>query len=353
MNLGLRELASFLAEHNNDQSLVLATVTATEGSSYRKPGAMMLIRKNNQFAGLISGGCLEGDLVEHAATVFKDGQPRSVCYDLSADDQAIWGLGLGCGGIVHLLLLRLDRDRNFGFLPGLFEALDRRSRCVLALAHQSSPEIPAGAFALATDAGEVTGDPLLYPSLEGRLGNWDSPFRYQYTGPSPAAGEESILLIRVEPSPRVLVCGAGPDAVPVARQVDALGWECVVVDHRGAYAKPGRFPASTQVVQLLPGQLYEEVDLKAVDAAIVMSHNLDYDATYLEQLATLDLAYLGLLGPRARRDQLQEQLAIEELSIHGPAGFDIGAELPESIALAVMAEIHAVLSKDVRDAGRN
>ncbi len=151
-------------------------------------------------------------------------------------------------------------------------------------------------------------------------------------------------MIRIDPSPRVLVCGAGPDAVPVARQVDALGWQSIVVDHRGAYAKSERFPASTNVLQLQPKQLYEQVSLDEVDAAIVMSHNLEHDASYLQQLAGLGLSYLGLLGPSARREQLQEQLGIEDQLIHGPAGFDIGAELPESIALSVMAEIHAALN---------
>jgi xanthine/CO dehydrogenase XdhC/CoxF family maturation factor len=349
MNLGLRELAAFLATHKNDQSLVLATVTTTEGSSYRKPGAMMLISENNEFAGLISGGCLEGDLVEHAAAVFDDGKPRTVSYDLSTDEQAIWGLGLGCGGTVHLLLQRLDQEHGFGFLPSLFAALDRRSRCVLALACQASPGIPAGSYALVSEAGEMTGDPLLFSSLEGRLEDWGSPHRFQYTGSARAGTDEAILLIRIEPSPRVLVCGAGPDAVPVAHQVDALGWECVVVDHRTAYAKPERFPASAQVVELQPALMHKKIDLEAIDAAIVMSHNLEHDATYLEQLSGLNLAYLGLLGPRARREQLQRQLAIENQRIHGPAGFDIGAELPEAIALAVMAEIHAVLNNGVRD----
>ena len=195
----------------------------------------------------------------------------------------------------------------------------------------------------------MTGDPLLYPSLEGRLENWGSPHRFQYTGPAGAGTDEAILLIRIEPSPRVLVCGAGPDAIPVARQVDALGWECVVVDYRAAYAKPERFPASAKVVELQPAQLHEKIDLEAVDAAIVMSHNVEHDATYLEQLSGLNLAYLGLLGPRARREQLQKQLAIENQKSRGPAGFDIGAELPEAIALAVMAEIHAVLNNAVHD----
>ena len=340
MNLGLRELAEFLAEHNNDQSLVLATVTSTVGSTYRKPGAMMLVRENHQFAGLISGGCLEGDLVEHATAVFADGRSRQVVYDLSSDEDTILGLGLGCGGVVNLLLQRLEQEDGFGYLPLLFESLERHSRCVLALVSRDFDGIPAGANALLTDAGDTSGDPRLHPCLEQGLDNWSNSARYQYTGP-----EDAVLLVRIDPSPRVLVCGAGPDAVPVARQVDALGWESIVVDHRGAYAKSGRFPASSNVLQLRPKKLHEQVNIDELDAAIVMSHNLKHDASYLGQLAGRGLSYLGLLGPSARREQLQEELGIEDQLIHGPAGFDIGAELPESIALSVMAEIHAVLSK--------
>jgi len=338
MNLGLRELADFLAEHNNDQALVLATVTATQGSSYRKPGAMMLVRENHEFAGLISGGCLEGDLVEHASAVFADGQPRNVTYDLSSDDDAILGLGLGCGGVVHLLLQRLERHDGFGFLPALFESMERRSACVLALVRQPGEEWPLGSWALVNSEGHLSGSLRLGQDMAAQLDHWETPGRYRYGG---AADE--VLLVRIDPSPRVLICGAGPDAVPVAQQVDALGWECLVVDHRPAYARPGRFPASAQVMNIQPAQLQQSTDLNEINAAIVMSHNLQHDATYLGQLADRGISYLGLLGPRARREQLQQDLGIEDSFIQGPAGFDIGAELPESIALSIMAEIHQVL----------
>ena len=344
MHLGLRELASFLDQHGDDRALVLATVIATEGSSYRKPGAMMLIRENAEFAGLISGGCLEGDLVEHAAAVFHDGQPRRVTYDLSSEEEAIWSLGLGCGGVVHLLLQRLDRADGFGFLPWLFESLNRRSACVLALVRESGDEFPAGTMALVNDAGDFFGDERLAACLEGQPESWNSSQRCKHVSLPGGGLEEAVLMVRIAPSPRILVCGAGPDAVPVARQIDSLGWECVLVDHRAAYARADRFPGSARIVQLRPEQLQHKVDLSSIDAAIVMSHNLEHDATYLEQLAHRKLNYLGLLGPKARREELQEQLGIEDGLIHGPAGLDIGGELPESIALSIMAEIHLVLN---------
>jgi xanthine/CO dehydrogenase XdhC/CoxF family maturation factor len=344
MHLGLRELSAFLEQHRDDNALVLAIVIATEGSTYRKPGAMMLIRENAEFAGLISGGCLEGDLVEHAAAVFNDGQPRRVTYDLSSEEQAIWSLGLGCGGVVHLLLQRLDQADGFGFLPWLFGSLERRCTCVLAIAGESMGHLAAGALALVNAEGDYFGNERLAGCLDGQVERWNGKKRYQFTNMPGDDPPETVLLVRIAPSPRILVCGAGPDAVPVARQVDALGWECVLVDHRAAYARPDRFPASARILQIRPMQLEEQVDLASIDAAIVMSHNLEHDASYLGQLADRKLAYLGLLGPKARREEMQEQLGIEEGLVHGPAGLDIGAELPESIALSIMAEIHMVLN---------
>ena len=225
MNLGLRELADFLAKHNNDESLVLATVTAVEGSSYRKPGAMMLIARNHEFAGLISGGCLESDLLEHALEVFKDGQVKTVTYDLSTDDEAIWGLGLGCGGTIHLLLQRVDKENDYAFLERLFASIEQRIGCVLAIAFQETEGFPSGTWAMRSDRGEISGNTDLAEQLKPQMEIWESPGRYHNAGL-----EEHALLVRVAPAPQVLICGAGPDAIPLARQIDALGWECVVVD---------------------------------------------------------------------------------------------------------------------------
>ena len=116
MHLGVPALLDFYRRHREEESLVLATITATEGSTYRKPGAMMLISPQGDFEGMISGGCLEGDLLHHAANVFSSGETASVTYDMHADDDLVWSLGLGCDGVIHLMLQRLDRDDHFGFL---------------------------------------------------------------------------------------------------------------------------------------------------------------------------------------------------------------------------------------------
>jgi xanthine/CO dehydrogenase XdhC/CoxF family maturation factor len=156
---------------------------------------------------------------------------------------------------------------------------------------------------------------------------------------------DETILVNIPPQTRVLVCGAGPDAVPVVRALSALDWDVLVVDHRPAYARADRFPDKCRVIQARPEQLAELVDLDEIDAAVVMSHHLENDGTYLAQLAKKDLDYLGCLGPRARRDRLREMADCPGQQVFGPVGLDIGAELPEAIALSLVAEIHAVLNR--------
>lgn len=116
MHLGISTLLDFYRAHRADDALILATVIATKGSTYRKPGAMMLIARDGSFRGLISGGCIESDLAEHAKQVFSDGKTRKISYDLSATEDLVWGLGIGCDGVIELMLQRLQASNNFGLL---------------------------------------------------------------------------------------------------------------------------------------------------------------------------------------------------------------------------------------------
>jgi xanthine/CO dehydrogenase XdhC/CoxF family maturation factor len=131
----------------------------------------------------------------------------------------------------------------------------------------------------------------------------------------------------------------------VVRALCALDWDVLVVDHRPAYARADRFPGKCRVIQARPEQLAELVNLDEIDAAVVMSHHLENDSIYLAQLAKKDIDYLGCLGPRARRDRLRKMADCLGQQVFGPVGLDIGAELPEAIALSLVAEIHAVLNR--------
>jgi xanthine dehydrogenase accessory factor len=344
MHLGLKTLEAFLAANRDAESLVLATVVATEGSTYRKPGALMLVNQNGEHAGLISGGCLEGDLVARARAVFETGEALGVRYDLKDDDELVLGLGLGCGGAVHLLLVRLEGADGFPPLDALFRALATGHSCRLGLVLESSGEAPpVGSLALQSTDGHASPT----DALSGFLADTELEEDHQRTRVvrmEMSAGWAEVLCTDIQPTPRVLVCGAGPDAMPLIAQVLALGWDCTVVDHRPASVAETRLPIGAVGMCARPDRLSEKLDLATVDAAVVMTHHVEHDATYLKQLATSPPAYIGLLGPRARRDQLLESAGVIGLPVRGPVGLDIGAELPEAIALAVMAEIHAVLN---------
>ena len=343
MHLGIPALLEFYRNHREQDSLVLATITGTEGSTYRKPGAMMLIEPGGGFEGMISGGCLEGDLMQHAEAVFQSGEPAFVTYDMHAGEDLVWSLGLGCDGIIHLLLQRLDRVNGFGFLQHLEEAHAAGANALLALVTGEGGGYVPGACGLLDSTGRESGEPALNAVLQAHSKPWPD-WRFLDLAAGQSALDGRVMLVNARRQTRALICGAGPDAVPLARQLTQLNWQVQVMDHRPDYARSSRFPEACQVVLARPEQLDQHLDAAGIDAAIIMSHHLENDARYLERLAPARIPYIGLLGPRARRARLSEMAGVDLSRAHGPAGLEIGAELPEAIALSVAAEMHAVLN---------
>jgi xanthine dehydrogenase accessory factor len=345
LHLGTKSLLKFFDQHRNDESLVLVTITSTVGSTYRKPGAMMLISRDNAYEGMISGGCLEPDLLHHAQEVFETGKPKTVTYDMHADDELVWSLGLGCDGIIHLFLQRLDRKDGFSLLDFIQNSLQKQQAVLLGLVIKSEgPGLAIGCSAAISVGGQTYGsDALMEVCAEQSKSEWP-----QWRQRLIAQENEVVMVVNILPPPRILLCGAGPDALPVVQQVCQLGWECVIVDHRQSFVRQDRFPAGCEVVLSRPEKLQENVQLSNIDAAVIMSHHLDNDAAYLRQLSepgsAARLRYLGVLGPTSRRDRLREMADCQDDLIYGPVGLDIGAELPESIALAIVSEIHATLN---------
>jgi xanthine dehydrogenase accessory factor len=150
------------------------------------------------------------------------------------------------------------------------------------------------------------------------------------------------------PPPKLLICGAGPDAPPVVSAARALGWRVTVVDHRPAYADARRFPGA-EVLCADAESLHRSVEISSYHAAVVMSHHLNSDAAYLRALATAKTrGYVGLLGPRARRRRLMQEIGnaadFLQARLHSPVGLNLGALTPEAIALAIVSEIHGWLA---------
>ena len=324
------------------EPLVLATVVQTLGSTYRKAGAQMLIAGDGRVAGLLSGGCLEADLMERALRVLQTGEPATVHYDTRSSDDVIWGIGLGCEGAMTIVLSRLERANDyqpFNFASrSRFDQIDAR----FALVTQSSnPKFPLG-------AAFWTQNKHLAPSVVATAMETPTP---RGAGPSSevvVADDATFLVVPIELPPRLLLLGAGPDAAPLVEIAGLMNWQVTVFDHRPAYAVADRFPRARRVALKAAAELPQELQGGQYDAAVVMSHHLLSDQAYLAALADSSIPYVGLLGPGPRRIRLLHEIGDKAARLsgrlYGPIGLDIAARSPETIALAIVAEIQAVMA---------
>ena len=331
-------------------SLVLASVYETQGSTYSKAGAQMLINGDGDFQGMLSGGCLEGDLAERARAVLQSGEPQAVTYDLGLNDDELWGLGVGCDGLMRIFLQPLTARNQYQPFAAIAEALRGDNAQAAALVIESGIEDLAPGSSMVTVDGDVrftdmpepvaseTRSPVGVTLLEG-----ESAVKAIKVG----AASARCLFVALVPPPAILVLGAGLDAGPVLRFASELGWRVTVQDHRPAYIESGNFEAAEQVLCVPVDELSTTLDLGRYSAAIVMSHHLVSDRSYLGQLAKTDMSYIGLLGPVDRRRRLLDdlgELAVRlEGRLHGPAGLPLGGRGPAPIALSIIAEMHQVL----------
>lgn len=335
----LTELCYFFANTRwRGESYVLATIVRTEGSTYRKAGARILIAQSGIASGLLSGGCLEADLRERAGRVLATGRPELAIFDSRTEEDTLWGTGLGCEGATHIWLQPVTAATDFAPLPYLARCF--REPCAGSVATVIGGEALPGELGLQGCSGVVYGDPLVALLSECRSSGAElQTLRYR-------GRALQVFVGPVVVPPALLLCGAGPDAIPVARIADLQGWRVTVYDHRPAYAVASSFPESATVILGRPEELRLRLQPAKVDAVVIMSHHLASDIEYLRQLATEDPpAYIGLLGPTARRKRIFDELGSLATRVvdrvHAPVGLDIGATTPAGIALAVVAEIHA------------
>lgn len=331
--------------------LVLASVFETAGSTYSKAGAHMLITGDGKFQGMLSGGCLEGDLAERAKLVLESGLPQSVTYDLGSNDEELWGLGVGCDGLMKIFLQPLNTESAYEPFATMARAFRGESEQVAATVIDSEIDgLPAGAT-IVTVGGELAFNNierefekqigvLIHATLLARK----SASRDITT----TAGKATLLFSLLQPPPNVLVLGAGLDAEPVVRFAQELGWRVTVQDHRPAYIDSGNF-AGVELHCVPVAEVAATIDFDRYAAAIVMSHHLASDRQYLSQLANSRIPYIGLLGPIDRRRRLMDDLSALSVSLedrlHGPAGINIGGRGPASIALSIVAGMHQHLAE--------
>ncbi len=336
----------FSDKASTGEPLALVTVFETGGSTYSKAGGQMVIDSYGNFCGMLSGGCLEGDLVERSRAVIESGEAQIASYDLGADDE-LWGLGVGCDGNLRVLLQPLTVDNAYQPFAAIAEVLGGGAPAVMATVIESESIRPGasvlirGERAEGFSIGEETARLLACDAASVA-----SPELRQIGLPD---GDCRVLYTPLVPAPALLVLGAGLDSEPVARFAAELGWRCCVVDHRPAYVDTRKYPAHTQSLCCDADELHSHVDLDAYDMAIVMSHHLVSDRSYLGQLAQSAVGYVGLLGPPGRRDRLLAELgdmsdALRD-RLRGPAGIVLGGRGPGPIALEIVAEMQLFLAK--------
>jgi xanthine/CO dehydrogenase XdhC/CoxF family maturation factor len=338
-------LPLFITERDAQRAVVLATVVRTAGSTYRKAGAQMVIAQSGEYSGLLSGGCLEGDLREHTREVLQTHEAKIVQYDMRSADDQLFGLGAGCEGAMDILLQSVSSRNNWEPLATLNQHWRNNQATRLALVFASNRnDLPVGSVLFA-DNSAITPHGRQRATPEGTqqlLGD------QQIANTLCSLEELQLFILECSPPPQVLILGAGPDAQPLATLAKFLGWNVTVYDHRPAYATSVRFPHAARVIAARPEQLQQQLPLDAYHAVVIMSHHLDSDQCYLQEIAQSHIPYVGLLGPAARRERLFANLGpdYEKLRkrLHAPVGLQIGAATPEAIALSIISEIHSVLA---------
>ena len=354
----MKELHSIIKGYekfkSQNQKIALATVVKVDGSAYRRPGARMLVTEDGELTGAISGGCLEGDALRKAQAVIFQKKSMLVTYDTTDEDDQKFGIGLGCNGIIQVLIEPIDSDDAGNPIELLKIALENRIPGVLitvfSLKHSRAEQVGTKVLWKEKQAfgNPESLDSSLWESIQSELSDLD------YTTSSiksyPELDEISVFYESIKPVIRVLLFGAGNDTIPVAEIADLLGWELVLIDGRKTHVSDERFPKAFKIVIAPADEAVVHLDADSNTVALLMTHNFEYEVVILEYLLPLQLPYIGILGPRKKGLKLLERLElkgiqVQQSNIYSPMGLDIGAEGSEEIALSAFAEIKAVLSK--------
>ncbi|MBF7074228.1 XdhC family protein [Glaciecola sp. MH2013] len=326
----IQQLLNTWFEKRDELQWVLATIIEIDGSSYRKPGAMMMINDLGKYHGLLSGGCLESDIMRQARQCWSSQQAKIIQYDMREEEDIAWQMGIGCGGLVRILLQAVNQENNYLELAKLRELVNANKVCEY---HQSLASVEAR-----NEVKELS-------QLSGELNEGRSTSAKQVH----TKLTTETFIHRISPLTRIAIIGGGVDAIPVASIALSLGWRVMVVDHRSAYARISDFPPGVHIVKKELTVRDEHPWIHDIDAAVVMTHNVKLDAEALLLLQTSSAKYIGLLGPTHRTDRVLKHADINreqiKITFANPIGLQLGGELPESIALSIVAEIHAYLEK--------
>jgi xanthine dehydrogenase accessory factor len=331
----------------SQRKVALATVVQVRGSSYRSPGARMLITDDGKWVGSISGGCLEGDALRKARQVMTERKPLTVTYDTSEDSNQNLGIGLGCNGVIDVLIEPVDEKDNRNPIE-LFRTL----------VSSKEPVALATVF-----SGAHAGEKLLINTDKDLLVSFSNTklnelvltdvarvFETRRSEAKKYNFEDSCLEVFIEliqPAISVMIFGGGFDARPVSQLAKSLGWEVTVTDECVAHIAPLFFPTADKLSLCQREYIDRDFNITPFTACVLMSHNYEYDRDVLKKLLRSPSPYIGVLGPRKRFDKMAAEFEAQGITltgddlhrIHSPIGLDIGAEAPDEIALSIISEI--------------
>ncbi len=309
----------------------IATVVRISGSAYRRPGAKLFVEENGTTRGGVSGGCLEADVRAVALEILRGAPAKLLHYDTGSDEETVWGLGLGCEGAIDLWVQRADAR-----LCAEMGALVASGVPYAIVTLLSSGR--AALFARGTLLGSLGA-----ASLDRALADRAAQLLEQAESRLVEIGPETAFIDVLRPPPRLAIFGAGDDAQPLAQLAAQAGFSVTVIDHRPAYLTAERFPPPAQLVLRRASDGVLGLSLGRRHFAVVQTHALIHDRDWLKALLPLSIAYLGLLGPRARKEEVLRQLGVDDVDkLYAPVGIDLGADGPEQVAISIVAEMLAV-----------
>jgi xanthine dehydrogenase accessory factor len=330
----------------------LATVVKVRGSSYRSPGARMLITENGTWVGSISGGCLEGDALRKARKVMADNQPVTVTYDTREESNQNLGIGLGCNGVIDVLLEPLNETDKQNPIVLFQQIIDLNEPVVMATIFAGEG---CGEKLLTTGQKEIVrtfSDPLMASVIENDLFNLFETKKSQAKEFYVGGKRLEVFLELIQPTISLIIFGGGFDARPVSQLAKSLGWNVNVTDECVAHIAPVFFPTADKLSLCHRDFVDRDFNITSFTACVLMSHNYEYDRDVLRKIIKSETPYIGILGPRKRFDKMLTefesagiQLTTDELHrVHSPIGLDIGAETPDEIAISIISEIQGKFS---------
>jgi xanthine dehydrogenase accessory factor len=357
----MKEVEDIIRSYKNavqqNKKTALATVVHVEGSSYRRPGARMLVTEDGELTGAISGGCLEGDALRKALLAINQQQNKLVAYDSMDEDDNSIGIQLGCNGIVYILFEPIDAAKKDNPIALLTETATRKSNAVLVTLFSLANNIAHPGTCLSAIAGNYSGnipDEILDSSIKEEIEQVITNNRSTIKNYVQEDGKLiSAFIELIKPPVELFIAGAGNDTFPLVDMANILGWHVSMIDGRKTHATANRFPSAKKIIVAKPTDAAKQIVLNEQSVFVLMSHNYNYDIGMLKELITSKCNYIGVLGPKTKLEKMMAELTDQGLAvtdemkqkIYGPVGLDIGAETAEEIALSITAEIKTVLSK--------